>query len=148
MYCDANGRPDPNGDYQLINGKKILRDGRAVRFDALLMRDSAAPSQVFLKDASTHFTDAERQLADSDEGRLIVTRAKGAHYRKHAYLGDRAPAFTDAQAAAAIRLEAGQKQSTQAILDLCAMEEAVANGQLAEARRQRAYNISSRYRNG
>lgn len=87
--------------------------------------------------AFTMFTDSERQLADSDEGRLIVSRAKNSHDRKYAYLGDRAPIFTDAQAAAAIKREAGQKQGTQAFLDQCATDEAALQAQAESARRKR-----------
>jgi hypothetical protein len=46
MFCDITGKPDPNGDYELVNGSLVVRDGRSVRFDRLLM-DSAAGARTF-----------------------------------------------------------------------------------------------------
>jgi hypothetical protein len=50
MYCDANGRPDPNGDYELINGSVCVRDGRGIVFNRMFM-DSA--SGLNLRDAKS-----------------------------------------------------------------------------------------------
>ncbi len=123
MYCDANGRPDPNGDYQMIDGKMLLRDGRCIRFSVNMMDGKPAASsanQVFLRDTSpvpTMFNDAENRLFMSDEGRVLVARARATHERKHAYMGDSAPAFTDAQAAQVIRQATAQKARAQSFAD-------------------------------
>ena len=50
MYCDANGQPDPNGDFQLINGNVCIRDGRRVSFD-LMFRDAASTGPRTFSDA-------------------------------------------------------------------------------------------------
>ena len=50
MYCDANGQPDPNGDFQLINGNVCIRDGRRVSFD-LMFRDTASTAPRTFSDA-------------------------------------------------------------------------------------------------
>jgi hypothetical protein len=49
------------------------------------------------------FTDVEIAFADSHDGRRAVARAKQRHSMQHAYLGDCAPAWTDAMEAEAIR---------------------------------------------
>lgn len=53
MFCDAEGRPDPNGDFQMVDGKMIVRDGRTVRMP-IMMRDSA-----------TRISDGVEMLRDS-----------------------------------------------------------------------------------
>ncbi|EZP79525.1 hypothetical protein BV97_03962 [Novosphingobium resinovorum] len=63
------------------------------------------------------FTDAERQLFDSEEGRCIIAQAKHSHHLRTAYLGDRAPAFTDAQAMAVVKTAAAQRAGTQQYID-------------------------------
>lgn len=79
MYCDASGRPDPNGDYEIINGKKVLRDGRYARFD-LAFRDSAPDRSVFLHDAPTQITDAQiATFRDSAAGQEAIAYAKSVH---------------------------------------------------------------------
>jgi len=96
MRCDRHGNPDPNGGFDLIDGKVILRSGTAIRYD-IMARDAAAPrSSLFL-------TDAERAFADSAAGHLAVAKVRAEHARQHRYLGDAAPPFTDAMAAAAAR---------------------------------------------
>jgi cytochrome c553 len=135
MYCDANGRPDPNGDYEMINGKKVLRDGRSASF-GLNFRDGApSKSSVFLRDNPTMFTDAERQLFDSDEGRSIIAYARHCHRLSTGHLGDRAPEFTDAQAAAAIKQTIAQREgSARKIAQMTADADALEQ-QAAQARK-------------
>jgi hypothetical protein len=60
---------------------------------------------------SNMFTDAEARLFDSDEGRCLIAHAKMCHRLSTGYLGDRAPEFTDAQAAAAIRKHVAQHEA-------------------------------------
>lgn len=43
MFYDAAGRPSPDGDYELINGKLCIRDGRKIHFDVMLW--DSAPSR-------------------------------------------------------------------------------------------------------
>lgn len=70
---------------------------------------------------SNMFTDAERQLFDSDEGRCIIAYAKHCHRLSNAWRGDQAPAFTDADAAAAIKKHVAQTAAgNQAIADMAA----------------------------
>lgn len=70
MFYDERGNPDPNGSFEKVNGKLIVRDGRSVRFNTLL-RDSA-PGLI-------HFTDAEQAFADSGEGKAEIARARMIH---------------------------------------------------------------------
>lgn len=37
MFYDDAGRPDPNGDYQKINGNLCLRDGRQIGWSIFMM---------------------------------------------------------------------------------------------------------------
>lgn len=87
QYVDANGRPDPNGDFELIGGKQILRDGRSVS-SVMLMRDSAV-------------TTGTVTICDAQCG-MIVAKARAEHQLRTAYMGDGAPEFTDAMAQAAV----------------------------------------------
>lgn len=96
MRCDRHGNPDKDGGFDLIDGKVVLRHGTRLGVD-LLFRDSGTPT-------GTHFlTDAERAFADSAAGHLAVAKVRAEHARQHRYLGDAAPPFTDAMAAAAAR---------------------------------------------
>jgi hypothetical protein len=126
MYYDAKGRPDPNGHYEMRDGKlvgRMLRPGEHISFDLSFMDAAPSASRVFLNDGATTFTDAERTLADSAEGQFIIAQARASHVRKNQYLGDRAPQFTDAMASGAIRAAAISKASTQSFLDRCAADE-------------------------
>lgn len=109
MHCDRHGHPDANGDYQMVDGKIVLRDGRRAHFDITMM-DNAPRTATFFRDA-TMFTDAERQMFDSDEGKSIIAHAKMCHRLSNGYLGDRAPEFTDAQAASAIKKHVAQSEA-------------------------------------
>ena len=85
MYCDANGRPDQDGDFELINGKPILRDGRRIRIGSTVFRDGALHPTGFL-------TLDEQSFADSAEGQHLVAYAKSSYS-----LRARHPSFTGAQ---------------------------------------------------
>lgn len=50
MFCDSRGRPDPNGDYELINGKLCLRDGRSITFP-MMFRDKIAAEPKSIDEA-------------------------------------------------------------------------------------------------
>lgn len=102
MRCDQHGNPDPNGGFDLIDGKVILRNGTAIRYDIMARDTAASRSSVFLTD-TTKLTDAERAFADSAAGHLAVAKARAEHARQYRYLSDGAPLFTDAMAAAAAR---------------------------------------------
>ncbi|WP_164488905.1 hypothetical protein [Sphingobium sp. LF-16] len=79
MFYDQKGRPDPNGNCQMIDGKLVLRPGHSVRFD-ISMIDSMPTSSVFLTDSGTQISDAQlTTFRDSDEGRLAVAYAKSVH---------------------------------------------------------------------
>lgn len=96
--------------------------------------------------ASTMFTDAERGLADSAEGQMLITQARASHNRKNAYLGDRAPAFTAEQAAGVIRNAAAQKIGAQNLADRFTADEAALRAQVDEARRRNSLERSQAYR--
>jgi hypothetical protein len=117
MYCDAQGRSDPNGDFQMIGGKTTLRPGRGIGFDLAFIDTAPASGSVFLRDNSATFSDAERQFADSAEGQCVVAYARSCHRLSTGHLGDRAPEFTDARAAAAIKAEVAKIAAGQRYLD-------------------------------
>lgn len=120
MYYDAYGRPDPSGHYEIRDGKlvgRVLRPGEHVSFDLSFADAAPSAGRVFLNDAATAFTDAERTFADSAEGQMLVAKARGEHRMRHAYRSDGAPAFTDAMAAEVIRSEVAQRANAQAFID-------------------------------
>ncbi len=67
-YVDDNGRLDPDGNWQVVNGRTVLRPGRMARFNVMTM-DSAAPPTV--SDAAiTVSVERERYLHDLRSGNL------------------------------------------------------------------------------
>lgn len=145
MYCDATGRPDPNGQYQLVDGKVLLRPGGYTSFDVALMDAAPRGNRVFLTDAA--FTDAERTFADSAEGQYVIAKAKSDHRLRTAYLGDRAPAWTDAMAMGVIRAASSQKIGTQNFLDQCAADEVRLKIEADVAYHRHNQDLSTRYLN-
>jgi hypothetical protein len=151
LFYDATGNPSPNGDFEYRDGKlqrranKFLGPGDYLSFDIALMDAAPSGNRTFFRDGATTFTDAERQLAESPEGQMIVARARASHARKVRYLGDAAPQFTDAMKAAAIRAAIGDRQGTAATLDRCAASEPHAKAMLEDARRRRSQDVSTRY---
>lgn len=84
-YVDDNGRLDPDGNWQVVNGRTTLRPGRMARFNVMAL-DSAAPPAV--SDAAiTVSVERERYLHDLHNGKL----------------GDQAPEFSSEQAVPACR---------------------------------------------
>lgn len=81
--------------------RQILEPGERVGFD-LAFVDSASGGAAFMMDSATTICDAERGM--------IIAQAKCRHYLRTRYLGDQAPAFTDAQAATAVENALRQKQ--------------------------------------
>lgn len=139
MYFDANGRPDPTGDYLMIDGKitpRMLRPGEYARFDMAFMDSASRANHVFLTDATT-FNDAERQFAGSAEGQYVVAQARASHARKNRYLGDQARDFTDIMAAGAVRAAVAQKAGAQSLLDRSAADEPRLRAEADVARRSR-----------
>jgi cytochrome c553 len=119
MRYDKQGRQDPNGHYEMRDGKlvsRMLQPGEHVTF-SMAMMDGASPtataSSVFFRDNAAMFTDAEHQLFNSDEGRNVIAYAKMCHRTSKAWMGDRAPEFTDAQAAEAIKKHVAQYEAGQ-----------------------------------
>lgn len=146
MYCNAQGHPDPNGDYEMRGGKMILRDGRRIGVDLSFMDAAPKPSgqTVYLTDAIT-FTDAERQFADSAEGQTAVAYAKSNHDLRHAYMGANAPAFTDAQAQAIVKSAVAQRAAQQQ-QNAAARDHAVTLSVEAEAAYQRQSYLQNAWR--
>lgn len=147
-------------DCELVWGDGIAPDGTHYQAKQTRIRGNhiaqvpvgRAGSTCRLGDSATTagipgmFTDAERQFADSDEGRCVVAYAKMKHRTSTGYLGDRAPEFTDAQAVGAIKAhvaqsEAGRRAIAQMTADANALEQ-----QAEAARRQANYDLSQRYR--
>lgn len=149
MYCDATGRPHPNGHYQMIDGKvsrRVMQPGEYVSFNMSFMDSAPSANRVFLMDAAT-FTDAERQFADSAEGQYEIAKAKSDHRLRTAYLGDRAPAWTDAMAAGVIRAASAQKVRTKSFLDQCADDRVRLEAEAAAALHRHKLDLSTRYLN-
>lgn len=95
-----------------------------------LVSQGRAGSTCRIGDSSTGtnvmFTDAEHQLFNSDEGRNIIAYAKMCHRTSKAWMGDRAPEFTDAQAAEAIKKHVAQYEAGQrAIAEMTAKADQV-----------------------
>ncbi|WP_341632085.1 hypothetical protein [Sphingomonas agri] len=109
MYCDVRGRPDPNGQYEIIDGKVSLRNGGHMGFELALM-DSALFAQG---GASAYATDAARLLLTDAEQDMIVARSRENHRLSHAYMAS-PPAFTDQDAATALNAAARQKAAYRA----------------------------------
>jgi hypothetical protein len=108
MYCDRYGKPDPNGDYQLIEGKLCVRDGRRVSFDVMFM--DALGKRTIL-------TDSERAAA--------VAKAVRDHALRNGYTNTPLP-FTAADEARAINAAERDKAAHTRFLDRVAAETASA----------------------
>jgi len=124
-FCDANGRPDPNGIYELINGRPVLRDGQSMRFSLAFMDSSVRAGtgghRVFLTDdrARIALTDAEQRFADSAEGKAAIAYERSKHALSEAHRGTGSRPWTDAMEADAIRhLTAQQAQAATSAVDL------------------------------
>jgi len=117
MYCDANGRPDPNGDFELIRGKVCLRDGRPARFSIADFRDGAPRSSVYLTDGSVLVADAQiATFRDSAQGKefLALLRSSPNSSRPDA------KALTADEEAAAIRRHLGGSRPQTVDADIAA----------------------------
>lgn len=101
MFFNHQGRPDPNGRFQLTSdGKLVLRDGVGVGSEGIFMTD-AAPAEA----SSETLTQAERDY--------VVARAKAKHAiaQAHRRPDDRQP-FTAEQESSAIAQATAQKKAT------------------------------------
>lgn len=116
MYCDRHGRPDANGDYELVNGTVCLRDGRSTSFSLMFM-DGAARATVL--------TDSERSLA--------TAKAMRDHLLRYAYLPN-PPPFTAHDEAVAIDAAAKEKTARAAFV-----ARMTADTKAAQAMRDAAY---------
>ena len=92
MFCDANGRPNPDGDYQLINGNMILRDGRSARLNIMLM-DGQAGRPPSSQCTSAQVSDVQvTTFRDSPAGKeflaLLRNPANASHPQHHALTAD------------------------------------------------------------
>lgn len=70
MYFDEDGRSTPDGAFQMINGKLVLRDGGVAHFSIMAMdsRADTAPCQAFLRDAAGKPV----TLIDRDRGHRVM----------------------------------------------------------------------------
>lgn len=68
MFYDRHGQPDPNGDFQMIDGKQVLRDGRAIRPRVLMMDSASTPAAMAdaAYEKSIHDLNAWRNEAKTD----------------------------------------------------------------------------------
>ena len=92
------------------------------------------------------FTDAERALADSDEGRMIVAKAESEHHLRTAYRGNDAPPFTDGMAAKAIRDAVARKREAQQFVDYHASDMESLRAAADAAYQRHKLDLSTRYR--
>ena len=107
MFCDANGRPNPDGDYQFIDGKMILRDGRSARMNIMLM-DSAHDAPGFIRDGSVQIADAQVvTFRDSPQGQEFLAQLRSSPTHRHP---TSAPLTADAESAAIRQHLAGSSQ--------------------------------------
>lgn len=107
-YCDANGRPDPRGSYELVGGKvrpRTLRDGEYAGFN-MAFADNGPSSPIFLTDANV--TDAAIAAT--------VARERMIHDQRFAFMGDKAPAFDQEKATFLARSDAANA-SARAVRD-------------------------------
>jgi hypothetical protein len=149
MRYDASGRPDPNGQYMMSDGKLVrsaLQEGEYLGFnmafcDAASSR--ARTASVFLRDSTTTFTDAERTFADSVEGQASVSKARGEHLLRTRYMGDNAPAFTDAHATAAVKAALTQRAATKQYVDQMSAQLPELQRQADEARQRHAVGLNN-----
>lgn len=87
-----------------------------------LVRQGRAGSECRIGDSNAYggsnlLTDTEQSFADGPEGRCIIAEARAKHELGHAYLGDRAPAWTEAAARSAIRTHLQARANAQAFVD-------------------------------
>lgn len=133
------------GDGVAPDGTSYQATMRQIRGNHIaLVPQGRAGSACRIGDSSTGtssmFNDAEYQLFNSDRGRVIIAQARASHHRKNAYLGDRAPEFTDAQAAMAVKHAAAQEAGAQSLADSSAAQTEnlkIAQAAADAARRQR-----------
>lgn len=116
--CDANGTVKDGYAASFSYGQRFIQAGDSLSFD-IMMLDSAS--------RSTMLTDAEQTNA--------VARAEMIHRTSTAYLGDRAPAFTDKHAALAI-----QKAEADVVRLRANMADSAAGAEQARARCEAARN--------
>lgn len=93
MYYDGNGNPDPNGDYQKIDGKLVVRPGGRVHFDLSIRDTSSRSRSVFLTDHS---------LSTNEINRQALKLMRDARYQ---FSAD-APVFSQREAAKSLRAPA------------------------------------------
>lgn len=102
MQYDAQGYPDPNGDYQDTyegpHRSRTMEDGEYFSFNPFMADARAAQSRVFITDSNKRAS-AQRTFADSAEGRAVIAQAHAAHDLNAWRTGRH---FGDADAAAAI----------------------------------------------
>lgn len=119
------------GDGVAPDGTRYQATMKQIRGNHIaLVAQGRAGSQCRIGDSmnndATMFSDAERQLFDSDEGRNIIAYAKSCHRLNTAWMGDRAPAFTEADAATAIKDHVAQSEAgSRTIADMKAKADAM-----------------------
>ncbi len=122
----SDGRVKP-GFYE------VMADGEYARF-GLSMRDEA-PAGLNMFDTAATFTDAER--------RTIIAIAQSDFNLSNAYLGDRAPQFTDAMAQAALATEAQARQQRAAFMTQATNDAAVQYATELTAARMAAEDLNA-----
>lgn len=102
-------RTRPGYSAVVADGERVrMQPGDYLGFNIDMVDRQPTASSVFLNDA------AGNPILTSDEAGVIVAKARLSHDRKNAYLGDRAPAFTDAMAHNAVAREVQSRQATAA----------------------------------
>jgi hypothetical protein len=111
MFYNADGQPDPNGRFALIDGRLKLRSNRMIKhgekvgFELAFMTDSVSGTAALT----------------SEETEIAVATAKSKHDIRHGYLpAHQRPPFTEEHRAAAVsaaqerKAASAQRQQTVA----------------------------------
>lgn len=98
QYFDASGRPDPNGAYQLCDGKMMLRPGRSATFDLTLCDAKAQPPKTIDEALKQRFA----ELAKGQGADVATVLANMSQSQLEDLAADVAKAFINSVAGAAV----------------------------------------------
>jgi len=88
MYYDGQGRPSTDGDFEKVDGRLILRNGRSIHYDIMSM-DAAPAGRVFLTDAPGAIGRPHKIAASDGAQRVADARRARCARLTTAYRDDR-----------------------------------------------------------
>jgi bacterioferritin-associated ferredoxin len=144
MFCDANGRPAPDGDYTLINGRPILRDGRSVTLQVhMIDAKTGAPTTIdealkatFAEMAKAQGVTVPELLAALSQKQIEEAAASVAtKFVSGAAGAGVAARFADSGRFARQLLDAAYSQHQDALTVMSKVAHAKANHRMAQAHR-------------